>query len=1848
AQGFDLVRRLSQRGEVFASTVASYLSGSIASGSIAFHQALAEQLTASPGHVSILIASPQGLPVDGVLVDHDGLRTGDDTGGKIQKDIPFSDSVVVNDANGQPIAQLLVVAAPRSADYRIELTRKAGASASATYDVSVAYPATGGGLQFASWSGVQPTEVPVLSQQPTEVPQLVFTLTGASTPTGRQANPSAVSDPPPTVLGAFQVAGADVAGCAIDGRVYPVGRVVAVLFSEEVTPQSVQDQLPESNITAFSSLGNRVVSVALQPGGRIAYIALREPIGPFVPRTITVDGVQDRTGHTLAAPVTVPIAITVGAEAGIVSGRILNADGTPAANAVVRMFYEFTCGPDVEVVGVAEELADPSGSYQFDYVLNAPGMTVRFQVIEPSNNDLRNVRFKLARSGQRMNVDVVMLGRGTLTGRTLAEDGSVLAASALRITSLTDQSQYAATSDVNGVFVAPRIPVGNILVEAVNVARPAQLFVSDHIPFAGAIITRDLTLLDPPNASSIVVKTGTLTGRVLKFDGITPVFDVPVVAYYTTRSQPGVACGALPGGSSEPGECALQVVRTDAAGLFQFNNLTAGQLRINTFDQTELLQGDVRVTLADQEVRDITILLSGGFGTVNGVVLDSSHNPVPDAVIGGGYTLVNARPDGTFTLTDVPVGRRRIVAVSNALQATGESTIDIVQQGEVVNTTIVLPPVGSVAGIVRDRSGVPQSGIHVYVLQDCFDDFGQESVCILGEAISAATGAYRIDKLGVGQYRLSAFRADLKDGNVFPIAIRFNRQVLATDITFRGGAGTVKGRVLRAETTCQSPPCTDTPLPAKVSISGDQLVTAGGTIGVKFEYVQNYEVISNDFTTGEYQSAQRVWTGPFTVRAAGQFSPEPVAAEGVMPGPNQTVTLDLRLQPTSRVTGTVFESDGFTPVTGRQIALTFKSDSVVVFCHDDGQTGLTECTSIPQGVQQAFAATDANGQFAFPIVNAGPFTITATDVLTGKVATVKGSVRAGETVDVPLRQLGRAPVSVRVFRSNGVTPVTGARVELQGLDYPMETRTGIAVNGTLDFAGADQLSEGQFIVTAIDANGFAGRKSGRVQVDATGVTIDVFLFDATGIVAGQVVRPDLSGALVPAPNSEVIISGAGGPLAFALSDAQGNFSVSLIPTGTVTVEAFDPVTAGRGRAQATVLGGTQSAFLTISLEALGSIRGTVVQSGSFAPLKGWTVQLSQSTASGRTLPTQVTQTGVDGSFSFPGAAVGSFSLYASQRSVIGSAQASGSLSRGGLLLDIPMVVDVVRRVTGSVSGIVRGPQGSPMPNAQVEVCASGEPCQGTLADGSGRFLVQGAALGRFTVRAVAQVTGNPSVGTTGGTLLFENDIADVTVTLLGLSTVEGTVYETVNGSQVPAANATVQLYGQPGSGCPGACSQGTDAAGAFRFINVPAQTFTVVASGLNGQRGSIGDVLVPGTTRSGLQIVLAPAISLSGRVLLASGAPAPGIVLDLTGNGGHLFTESASDGTFAFQAISSSSYSLLAQDPIGLGLARRAGPVNLAGPMNIGDVLLDESAPAVATTDPVAGALAVPRQKEILVTFTEPLNAATVTPASVTLVGPSGPVAGLVDTQVGDSVVRFRLLPGVQFADQARYTLRISGVEDRVGRKLGSDYVLPFTTVDITPPSIASQAPTVSATGVAIDTVVRVQFSEIIDPTKFAATPIQVTGPQGPVAGRIDYLFSNTVVVFTPNVPLVDTTRYSVTVLKATDLTGLTGATNTTFVFDTTDRTPPVIVSLGIDGGAVAVQDTVARARATVAETDISVVDFFLNGAFAYAARTAPFVMDFTVLPSLVDPTGRITISAVATDTSGNRGVVPAQTLLTV
>ena len=219
---------------------------------------------------------------------------GTDAQGKVLKQIPFSDFLPFADASGRAVSQLAIIAAPQPGDFTIELDRVPGSTDDAAFTLSIVVPQADGTLRQIVFEGVNASTSPQLSFAAGAPYRLTVSMNGGAATSQPlvSSGDSPVAEPPPSILGVVQQADADVLKCE-DSAGTPVGRVIAVLFSKEVTADSVQDKFKTENITNYTPEANKVVSVALQPDHRIAYIALRDPVGPFVPRQIAIANVAD-------------------------------------------------------------------------------------------------------------------------------------------------------------------------------------------------------------------------------------------------------------------------------------------------------------------------------------------------------------------------------------------------------------------------------------------------------------------------------------------------------------------------------------------------------------------------------------------------------------------------------------------------------------------------------------------------------------------------------------------------------------------------------------------------------------------------------------------------------------------------------------------------------------------------------------------------------------------------------------------------------------------------------------------------------------------------------------------------------------------------------------------------------------------------------------------------------------------------------------------------------------------------------------------------------------------------------------------------------------------------------------------------------------------------------------------------------------------------------------------------------------------------------------------------------------------------------------------------------------------
>ncbi|MCU1383321.1 MAG: LamG domain protein jellyroll fold domain protein [Acidobacteria bacterium] len=1832
---FDDLRRRSVRGDVLAQAVASLLQPSLASGgAAAFHLDVARKISYRPGHISVIVDSgAQPLPVALTLLDAQGRRLGGvDAQGKFVKQISFGDYLQFANTNGAATGQLAMLSAPDAGDFRIHLEKTSAASADATFTLSIVLPDAAGNLRQLLFANVSASQLPTLSVDPNDPYRLSIEVAANGVPAaGAPVAPAltAIADPPPSIIGAVQLAQADQV-CVDPGKtlgLWAPGRVMAVLFSEEVSAQSVQDKFSPDKITNYVADGNQVVGVALQPDRRIVFLGLRDPVGPYVPRTLTVSDVTDLRGQPIvSAPM--PIESTVDDAAGVVSGRVLHADGTPVPFANVRLFYPCPAGESIVWIGISSKSANANGQYGWDYVLSSP----RIVAIDPETEDSRDLQFRIGHTAQRLNVDIVMLGRGSLQGRTVDEAGKPLKDSAIRVSSLTDNSVYSAKTDAAGHFSIARVPVGPIFIEAVNPDAQAQFSVSEVIPFAGATTTRELVLLRADSPKQAAVKKGTLSGHVVRTDkGSTA--DLPVIVYYETGSQPGVFC---PG--SGVAECAVALGKVDADGGFTFAGVPAGGLHVRSFDQATLQQGDATTALPIDGTASLTVILQGGLGSVKGVVLDPAGKPVPGARVGGGLSLAVTDAAGRFTLTDVPLGLRSITAVSDALQSSATAQVNLVRVGEEVPLTLVLDSVASVAGTVFHVDGSPAANISVYLFKSLPSGGG---IAVLGPATSDPNGHYQIAAVPLGDYKLSAFTSDFTDGNFADVSVKFNKQVVKADVTFRGGnGGRVTGTIL--DTNGQ------TPLKGRVSISGDQAVVAGGRVAVRFEYVQNSRIVDTDLS-GQF-SLGGIWPGAFTVRAAGVFSPDPISLEGVMPVPTATVQMNIRLEPTSQLHGTIFQKNGVTPVAAG-VPIHYHSTGVQVFC-SELSSGESSCISIPKGIQDADAVTQDDGTFLFATVTAGPFTVTI-DEPSGHPVRVAGTARPGERMEISARLPAVADVIVRVFTSD-LKPVPGAKVDITQLDFPCPP-SGDCTNrskrsfaggtqpgeqpGIAQFTGGDAVIEGAFVVMAVDVNGngAAGRASGKVKQDGNAVTVDLFLYSASGVVSGTVRRPDGQ----PAPNAEVVIANQEGPLTLTVTDAAGAFRQELIPINKpFTIEAFDPVTAARGFGSGTIFVAGQEVPVFIDEDPLAVVTGHLVEIGTLAPLKGWQVSFSQTAPSGRQVSLR-TMTAVDGSFSFPGAAVGPFVLSADKKNIQATATANGTVDHGGQAVDVSVVATISRPSFGRLQGTVFNADGTPAGDAQVDVCF-GTLCPPaavtvTADHASGAFSVEHVPLGR--VIAVARTQDGLQTGSALSEVVFDGQTAQAQVVLAGISSIGGTV---TFADGRPAVHASLFLNADPFL----QRQRGVDPDTAtFSFSDVSANSFTITATdAVSGLKGAASDVLHAGENKQ-VQIVLQPTGSLSAVVQLESGNPAVGVSGELLIGGHHFFAQSGATGSISFDTVPLGDYSLTLQDPLGIGIAKRVGTV--AGPVSLNTITLDSSRPVVAQVTPAAATTGVSHDQSIAIVFSEPVDVCTVTTANIIVGDASGVTAGTVVLSDGDRTATFKPLDLLK--DQTKYNVRVTGVTDLVGHTMSADFVTSFTTADIAPPTIVALNPAPGTSGVNIFSPISITFSEAIDLVKFRGPPsLVVTSPTGAVAGRTDFLLGGTVAVFTPNLPLAQSTSYHVQAPAAIDLAGNAAAQATDYTFTTTNFSPPAVTALVASNAGKVIENTVATVTASVdTGHDISFVDFFLNDVFSGTAR-GPFTFSFQAIPALGVPGDQIKVSAVATDTSGARGIVPAVAFVTI
>ncbi|WP_248763456.1 Ig-like domain-containing protein [Pseudarthrobacter sp. SSS035] len=224
----------------------------------------------------------------------------------------------------------------------------------------------------------------------------------------------------------------------------------------------------------------------------------------------------------------------------------------------------------------------------------------------------------------------------------------------------------------------------------------------------------------------------------------------------------------------------------------------------------------------------------------------------------------------------------------------------------------------------------------------------------------------------------------------------------------------------------------------------------------------------------------------------------------------------------------------------------------------------------------------------------------------------------------------------------------------------------------------------------------------------------------------------------------------------------------------------------------------------------------------------------------------------------------------------------------------------------------------------------------------------------------------------------------------------------------------------------------------------------------------------------------------------------------------------------------------------------------------------DTTAPTVTATSPTANETGVAVTADVTGTFSEAIDASTVTATTFTLTGPTGTVQAAYSSTGNVATLN----PTANLAAGTTgtpYTATIkggpAGVRDLAGNPLATDRTWTFTTApagggDTTAPTVTATSPTANETGVAVTADVTGTFSEAIDASTVTATTFTLTGPTGTVQAA--YSSTGNVATLNPTANLAAGTTgtpYTATIkggpAGVRDLAGNPLATDRTWTFTT-------------------------------------------------------------------------------------------------
>jgi O-glycosyl hydrolase len=302
-------------------------------------------------------------------------------------------------------------------------------------------------------------------------------------------------------------------------------------------------------------------------------------------------------------------------------------------------------------------------------------------------------------------------------------------------------------------------------------------------------------------------------------------------------------------------------------------------------------------------------------------------------------------------------------------------------------------------------------------------------------------------------------------------------------------------------------------------------------------------------------------------------------------------------------------------------------------------------------------------------------------------------------------------------------------------------------------------------------------------------------------------------------------------------------------------------------------------------------------------------------------------------------------------------------------------------------------------------------------------------------------------------------------------------------------------------------------------------------------------------------------------------------------------------------------------------------------------------APTVSAVTPGNGSTGLAANTTVTATFSEAMNASTITASTFTLT-PQGGAAVSATVSYNATTFTATLTPNAPLAANTTYTAAVTtGAVGATGSALANVNSWTFTTAQGPVPTVSAVMPTNGTTGVAIASTVTAVFSESMDPSTVTNSTFTLTGPGNTaVAGTIAVSttnVSNDTATFTPSAPLAYNTTYTALittgVLAASQVPEVPLAANYTWSFTTAPPPPATVSAVTPASGSTGIPITGTTVTATfgaaMTASTINPSTFTVTGPSGVIAGAVTY--NSTTFTATFTPSVSLTYGATYTATIG-------------